>query len=312
MRPLRIAIVGYGKIAQDQHVPAIAGHERFELAATVSPRAVTHESVPNFPDHQALIAAMPELDAVAICTPPGPRYEIARDCLSAGFHALLEKPPTTSLGELEELERLARERRVTLFTAWHAQFNAAVDQARDRLLGRTLRSLRIVWHEDVHKWHPGQEWIWEPGGFGVFDPGINALSIAARIVPGTLFVQAADLLHPADKQQPIAAHLQFGSPAIGEAATADFDWRRTAGEEWTITIETEDGVVALEEGGARLVVDGTVVETAGLPEYPAIYSRFLDLIDSRMSDVDTRPLRLAAEAFLLGRRTAVEPLLSSS
>jgi hypothetical protein len=45
--------------------------------------------------------------------------------------------------------------------------------------------VEIVWHEDVRKWHPGQQWIWEPGGFGVFDPGINALSIATRIFPAS-------------------------------------------------------------------------------------------------------------------------------
>ena len=50
--------------------------------------------------------------------------------------------------------------------------------------------MEILWHEDVHKWHPGQQWIWEPGGFGVFDPGINAFSIATKIFPGGLFVQS--------------------------------------------------------------------------------------------------------------------------
>jgi len=40
MRPMRIAIIGYGKIAEDQHIPSIAGNPRFELAA-VSSRLLT-------------------------------------------------------------------------------------------------------------------------------------------------------------------------------------------------------------------------------------------------------------------------------
>ena len=50
---IRIAIVGYGKIAQDQHVPSIAGNDRFELVATVSRSGGAPEGVrfmkKNFP-----------------------------------------------------------------------------------------------------------------------------------------------------------------------------------------------------------------------------------------------------------------------
>ena len=36
MKPIRIAILGFGKIAADQHVPAIQANPRFELVATSS------------------------------------------------------------------------------------------------------------------------------------------------------------------------------------------------------------------------------------------------------------------------------------
>ena len=68
-------------------------------------------------------------------------------------------------------------------TTWHAQHHATVDAAARALAGKRVASMGIIWHEDVHKWHPGQDWIWQPGGFGVFDPGINAFSIATRISP---------------------------------------------------------------------------------------------------------------------------------
>ncbi|MEA3066064.1 MAG: D-galactose 1-dehydrogenase, partial [Sphingomonadales bacterium] len=69
--PIRIAIVGYGKIAKDQHVPSIAADPRFELAAVVSPRAACAEEAPLFPTTEAMLEAMGgELDAVAVCTPP--------------------------------------------------------------------------------------------------------------------------------------------------------------------------------------------------------------------------------------------------
>ena len=307
MVPLRVGIVGFGKIAKDQHVPAIAGNQRFELAATVTRRGGGEPGVPCFTSHQEMLQAGLELDAVAIATPPGARYAIARDCLEAGLHALLEKPPGVTLGEVEELARVAAANEVTLFTTWHAQANPAVKAAAELLAGQRIAAMKIVWREDVRKWHPGQQWIWEPGGFGVFDPGINALSIASFIFPGTLFVRDAELLYPANRQTPIAASLSFASPASEGALEAEFDWRESGGEAWTIELRTKDGLSAkLLDGGARLEVDGKPLEGRGPGEYPSLYAQFVDLIDCRASLIDLAPLRLSAEAFLLGRRTQVE------
>lgn len=302
--PIRIAIVGYGKIARDQHVPSIAADPRFELAAIVSPRAPADEGVPTFPGTGEMLAAMPgKLDAVAICTPPTVRLEVAAAAFDSGLAVLLEKPPAATLGEIEEMERLAREAGRTLFTAWHSQHAPGVAAAKAALAGKAVRSLHIFWHEDVRKWHPGQEWIWAPGGFGVFDPGINALSIATRILPERLFVREATLAFPANRQTPIAARIGFAG-----GFEADLDWRYTEGERWTIRVEAEDGtVVELLDGGARLSIDDDARDVGSLGEYPSLYARFAELIEAGESEVDREPLRLAADAFLVGGRETVEP-----
>jgi D-galactose 1-dehydrogenase len=305
---IHIAIIGYGKIAQDQHVPSIAGDDRFKLVATVSRSAGAPEGVAAFGSLEDLLANGPKIGAVAICTPPSVRYEIARSCLDAGLHTLLEKPPGVTLGECEELARIAAERGVTLFTTWHAQYNPAVEAAAARLSGRMIETMRIVWREDVRKWHPGQQWIWAPGGFGVFDPGINALSIATKIFPGTLILRGADLLFPSNRETPIAARLRMTSPAAKGAIEAEFDWRHSGGEAWNIEVRTADGeTLLLSEGGSRLKVGGEEVAAPGHGEYPGIYAHFARLVDGETSHVDLAPLRLTADAFLLGKRGQVEP-----
>ena len=307
MRPLRIGIIGFGKIAGDQHVPSIALHERLELAATTSRQGKGAPGVPCFSDHREMLREVQDLDAVAICTPPSVRYEIARECLDAGLHCLLEKPPSVTLGEIEDLACIAAGRELTLFTTWHAQANPAVTAAAELLAGQRISSMEIVWREDVRKWHPGQQWIWEPGGFGVFDPGINALSITARIFPGALFVREAELFFPSNRAQPIAANLKLTSPSASGEMPVIFDWRHSGGEAWTIDVRTDSGMhVKLLDGGGRLEVDGHARATAGPGEYAALYRDFIDLIDERRSHVDVRPLRLCADAFLVGRRTVVE------
>jgi predicted dehydrogenase len=301
MRPIGIAIIGFGKIAADSHVPAIDGNDRFKLLATASRsgQGVSRQ----FTDWRKLIREVEGLEAVAITTPPGPRMEIAAECAKAGLHVLLEKPPTVTLGEAESLRAIHPD--VTLFATWHARYNPAVLAAADLLAGKRVNSMHITWHEDVKKWPPGQKWIWEPGGFGVFDPGINAFSIATAIFPGALTVKSADLHLPENAQTPIAVEVQFNG-----GHSASLDWRRTEGEEWTIAIERADGVeLRLEKGGAELFVNGERQACEGVGEYPSIYTRFVDLIDNRQSEMDLAPLRLVADCLLVGRRhraTAVE------
>ena len=304
MKPIRIAIIGYGKIAEDQHVPSIWADPRFELVATSSRSGQGVEE--KFGDWRELIRTVEGLEAVAITTPPGPRYTIARECILAGLHCLLEKPPTAGLAEIADLEILAKTKGVSLYTTWHAQHHSTVETAKQAISAKRIRSMQILWHEDVHKWHPGQQWIWEAGGFGVFDPGINAFSIATRIFPGSLLVQSADLSIPENAQTPIAADVVFYSPEADGPLGASLDWRRTTGEEWTIGIETSDGtIVRLEEGGARLILNGETSLDTGVGEYPDIYRTFARLVDERQGLVDVAPIRLVADCLLVGQRSIV-------
>src|SRR3954453_4989118 len=305
--PHRIGIIGLGKIAHDQHVPSIKANPDFELIAASSQRGIGLEGVPHaFSDYRDMLK-MPDLDAVAICTPPQVRHAIARDALMAGKHAPLEKPPASTLSELVDLEGIAQRQGRVLFTTWHAQYNAGVDAARKALAGRTVKRLLVTWKEDVRRWHPGETWIWQAGGFGVFDPGINALAIVTRILPTTIFVQKADLEFPSNLDAPIAASLVFSTGASEEDMRAEFDWRQTGPQTWDIEISTRDGgTIALRRGGSRLEVNGEAVVDEPSAEYAGIYARFAELLSAGHSEVDAVPLRLAADAFLLARRITVE------
>jgi predicted dehydrogenase len=305
MKPIRIGIIGFGKIAEDQHAPSIAANPRFELAASSSRSGKGPQ--PAFTDWRELIRSVEGLEAVAITTPPKPRYEIARECLDAGSHVLLEKPPCATLSEVHDLACLADAQDQTLFATWHARHSDGVAAAARALAGKSVTSMEIKWHEDVRKWHPGQQWIWEAGGFGVFDPGINAFSIATAIFPGSLFVSDAKLSVSEGAQTPIAADITFESPECDGPLTCSLDWRRSEGEEWTIRVQADESEVLLTDGGARLFIDGNEQSVSGLGEYPDIYRRFAELIDERRSDVDVRPLRLVADCLLVGSTERVEP-----
>lgn len=300
---IRIALIGYGKIAHDEHRPAIEGDDRFTLVAVAGGRREVPDRVRRFEDHHALLGALGgQLDAVAICTPPGPRHAIARDCLAAGFDVLLEKPPAATLGELDDLVAIARRLGQTLYAAWHSQHAPAVAPARQALAGKQVRAIEIVWAEDARRWHFGQDWVLGPGGFGVLDAGINAFSIASRILPEPLMIDEATLMTPAGRGSPIAASIAF----LGPDRTASLDWRATV-ERRTIAIATEDGTsLVIADGGMSLSLDGTDQRLERRGEYPPMYARFAELIARRETEADIAPLRLVADICLVAARETVE------
>lgn len=305
MKPIRIAIIGLGKIARDQHLPAIAGNANFTLAATMSPRGAGVDGVPHYTDWNALLTEGPAIDAVALCTPPQVRYAMAAQALAAGLHVFLEKPPGATLSEVEALTQQAKRAGVTLFASWHSRYAAGVAPARAWLASRRIQRVQITWREDVRVWHPGQAWIWEPGGLGVFDPGINALSIATHILPNPIFLYEATLTLPLNRAAPIAADLRL-TDTNGTPIAMDLDWRQTGPQTWDIVVETDDGTCRLERGGAVLHLPDQVIE-ADDSEYAGLYARFAQLVQDGQSDVDCAPFRLVADAFLRGHREWVEP-----
>jgi D-galactose 1-dehydrogenase len=309
MAKKKIAVIGIGKIAQDQHLPVIDRSDAFELAACVSTRGVGHRDLPVFRTPAELYRAMPEVGVVALCTPPAVRHRLAHEAMDAGKDVLLEKPPTPTLAEFEDLIDHGHATARVLFQTWHSRYNEAVDATRDILARDGVASLRIDWRESVRKWHPGQDWVWQPGGFGVCDPGINALSILTSILPFPVFVERARLAVPANRQTPVDVEISFrSSETPSPKMSAGFNWLEESGEIWTIAVETASGRrLSLEKGGTVLVVDGETVVAKPSEEYEAIYRHFAELLEARCSEMDGTPLRLVADAFFIGERRTAEP-----
>lgn len=306
---LKLGIVGVGVIARSQHLPVIAHSEAFDLVAVASRNAGV-DCVANYRSLAEMLEGSPEVEAVSLCTPPAVRAHDARLALCAGRHVMLEKPPGATISEVHELAAIARKQGVTLQTTWHSRHAAGVEPARAWLAARTVRSVEIEWREDIRVWHPGQDWILEPGGMGVFDPGINALSIITHILPRAFALTKARLEVPANSQAPIAADLTFADSG-GAPIHAAFDFLQTGQQTWDIRVKTDDGLLELSGGGAELRINGAASPSGGPDllrgEYDSLYARFAELIACGESEVDIRPLEHVADAFMLGERVETAP-----
>jgi len=294
-------IVGAGKITTDQHLPALARSERFDAVAIVDPRPVD-TVIPRFATIDELLARL-QIDAVVIATPPQVREELALTALRAGCHVMLEKPPSLTSAGAQRLDAQCSPGQ-SLFAAWHSREAAMVSRAAAWLKDRTVASGRVVWHEDAHVWHPGQLWLWAPGGFGVFDPAINAISILITILPMPVATSKALFEVPVNQELPIGAAVELVSG--GARIILDLNFRAQGAPRWTIELATTDGGrLELSDGGRILQLDDEPQQVGMDAEYDGLYRRFAALIDTGTSDVDTRPLDIVADAFRVARHVSV-------
>jgi D-galactose 1-dehydrogenase len=298
-----IALVGIGKIARDQHVPALQASDEFTLAATVS-RNGTVAGIPAFTDLGDMLEACPAVSAVSICTPPRGRLSLVQEALALGLDVMIEKPPAATSSEAEALVAAARSAKRRLFVTWHSREAAGVEPACAWVRERKVDRVQVLWKENVRVWHPGQEWIWEPG-IGVFDPGINALSVLTRLLPDGLLIDNAALSFPINRDAPIAASLRL-SDDKAVPVEVEFDFDQRGQQTWEIRVDAGKEALRLIDGGARLSINGVEQVTSGIGEYPRLYKRFAELLETGKSDTDLAPFRLVADAFLLGRRHAVD------
>jgi len=298
-QPLKIGLVGLGKIAVDQHIPAIRANRNWELVAGCSPSSRI-DGLRCYTSMEAMLSEHPDIDAISLCTPPQIRQALAKQAIIAGKHVFLEKPPAATLGAAEAIRELAQLHGVSLLASWHSRFAPAVEAARAWIADRELSSVRIEWKENVREWHPGQSWIFSAGGSGVFDPGINSLSILTHLLQHTVIVRKADLHVPENCAAPIRAELEMLT-GHGLPIRAEYDFLETENQTWSIFAETLEGErLALHKGGTLLELNGEVVLDGVDAEYAGLYAHFHELIRSGRSDADFGPMRIVADAFMIG------------
>lgn len=289
--PIRIGIVGLGKISQAQHLPVIDSLEDFQVAFLADRAVRLDRDEPWFDSLDSVLASGVQFDAVALCTSPQPRLELCEALFETGCSILLEKPAAASFQEAKAIERMAIAKQVSLMTGWHSQFAPAVSAAKEWLSRQTLVSGSIAWRENANKWHPGQDWLWRSGGYGVFDPGMNALSILSSLISIDWRVENAVLQIP--KNVETATRANFILHSSSARIDVEFEFHDEDEETWQIALQTRNGdEMIIAQGGEIATVNTSPLEVSPSREYETLYRRFSSLSRKKKSLIDLRPLDL--------------------
>ncbi|MEK7227318.1 MAG: Gfo/Idh/MocA family oxidoreductase [Patescibacteria group bacterium] len=93
----------------------------------------------------AAVFADLEVRAVFIATQTETHFEIASKALKAGKHVFLEKPGTTSSGDLEKLVRLAEANKLKFAVGYEFPHHPAVQKLKELMAGKKIKALRFDW-----------------------------------------------------------------------------------------------------------------------------------------------------------------------
>ena len=120
-----------------------ASAERRAFVSANFPRTTAVE------DHKAVLAD-PEIDAVIIATPAGTHFELACAALVAGKHVFVEKPMATKAAEVDELGRLAAERKLIVMVGHTFIYNAAVRYVKKLIDAGDLGEIRYIYSQRLN------------------------------------------------------------------------------------------------------------------------------------------------------------------
>jgi predicted dehydrogenase len=147
-RPICVAVIGCGEIAQVMHLPNIEASADLELRAVCDISRINLDHVseryrpPLATTEHLEVLADPSVDAVIIAT-----YEhgaIALDALRAGKHVIVEKPLAFSVAEAEAIAAAAEEAGVVALVGYMKLYDLAFERFLAEIAGVTrLRSARV-------------------------------------------------------------------------------------------------------------------------------------------------------------------------
>jgi predicted dehydrogenase len=292
MKPLRVAVIGAGLIAQRAHLPAYLASDEAEVAALVGGRPErTREVAARFGSPPVLerweeAVADTSIDAIDICAPNDLHAPIAIAAARAGKHVLVEKPMALTLAEADAMIAAAREAGVLLMVAHNLRFVPIYERIKELVaegaIGRPLTARGVFMHAGPDEfWGADTAWFWDEsraGGGSLLDMGIHMIDLVRWFI-GQPVIEVAAMTARARKPTPFddnaIALLRFTGGAI---ASVQASWSARPHPSREVTIYGEEGYLAMGRSAAEplvlhLLEEGNENGRKVVPEIPRESSR---------------------------------------
>ncbi len=143
---IHTGLIGFGASGRTFHAPVIHAVPGMRLAAIL--QRTGNDAADLYPSVHLVrcvedMLSIEEISLVVIATPNTSHYPLARQCLLAGRHVVVDKPFTTTLQEAEELIKLAQECKCLISvyqnSRWHGDYLTVRKLIASGILGQLAR-----------------------------------------------------------------------------------------------------------------------------------------------------------------------------
>jgi predicted dehydrogenase len=246
---LRVGIVGCGSIAR-AHALSYRDNPRVELVGVVDIDSARADA---FAERYGTTAyACRELldqqpDLVSVATPPGTHAEIAAELLGTGCSVLLEKPPATTLADMDVLAAADEASSGSLYVVFQHRHGSGARRAHHLLRSGALGTPRVavcetLWYRPDSYFLPAWRGNWAgEGGGPTLGHGIHQIDLLLHLMGPweTVDARAARIARPVDFEDVSLAVVTFASGAVGTVVTSLLSPRELS----RIRVDTDGGTL---------------------------------------------------------------------
>ncbi|WP_404434711.1 Gfo/Idh/MocA family oxidoreductase [Microbacterium lacus] len=252
---LRCALVGTGAVA-NLHALAVAAHPRADLVAVTDHTRSAADAfaerydVPAVYDDLDGLLAAEDPDVVLICTPPGAHRGQTITVFAAGAHVVVEKPPASSLAELDEMRAAAVAADRELAVVFQQRTGTAAAHVRrllhDGALGRPLiATCETLWYRGTDYFAVPWRGKWATEGGGTtLGHGIHQLDLLAFLLGDWATVRGElwRLDRETETEDASTATVTFASGVVAQVTTSAVSPREVS----AIRIDTQKATITVE------------------------------------------------------------------
>jgi predicted dehydrogenase len=228
---LRVGIVGCGTIAR-AHALSYQNNARVELVGVVDVDPVRaagfaeHYGTTAYGSCRELVDRQPDL--VSVATPPGNHTEVAVELLESGCSVLLEKPPTTTLADMDVLAAAEKASSGSIYVVFQHRHGSGARRAHHLLRSGALGTPRFavcetLWYRPDSYFLPEWRGNWAgEGGGPTLGHGIHQIDLLLHLMGSweTVDARAARIARPVEFEDVSLAIVIFDSGAAGMVVTS--------------------------------------------------------------------------------------------
>ncbi len=314
---ITLAFVGCGRVAR-AHAKRLRRHKRDLQVAFASRDRARAETFgrelggPTYASYDEAIEA-PDVDVIAVTTPPSSHRELALRALAAGKHVVREKPAVPSAADLDVIAAAAARAGKRVFVAENYFYKPSLGRLRGLIAGGVIGEVLFIHVNAIKRQHTGGDWRDDGAlamGGALFEGGIHWIDFMANLGLGVRGVHGYRAGPPAiagasiDRSMMVA--FEYAEGAVGMLS---YSWEvpSTAHGLRLSKIYGRAGTITFESNGLWIFCHGkkTRFYVPGLRDLAGYRAMWSDFVRAWKEDRDAamtlrharRDLELVAEAY---------------